>query len=46
MQILFSFLAKLLENIQYEAARIVFGAIRGTSYDRLREELGWEKLET
>lgn len=35
-----------LENIQYEAARVVTGAIRGTSYERLRFELGWEKIET
>ena len=38
--------AKLLENIQYKAACVVCGAIKGTSYDRFREELGWEKLET
>lgn len=37
-------LIQLLESIQYEASRVVCGAIKGTSYERLREELGWEKL--
>jgi hypothetical protein len=37
---------QLLESIQYEASRVVCGAIKGTSYERLREELGWQKLMT
>lgn len=33
-----------LENIQLQAARIVTGAPRGTSHDKLYNELGWSKL--
>jgi hypothetical protein len=34
----------LLESVQYEAAKVVTGAIKGTSASRLREELTWEEL--
>ena len=34
----------LLESVQYEAAKVVTGAIKGTSASRLREELAWEEL--
>ena len=37
---------QLLESIQYEASRVVSGAVKGTSYERPREELGWQKLMT
>ena len=30
---------QLLESIQYEASRVVSGAVKGTSYERPREEL-------
>jgi hypothetical protein len=36
----------LLEGVQLAAARIVTGAIRGTSHDKLYEETGWETLES
>ena len=38
--------AELLENVQYEAARVVSGAMRGTGRARVLRELAWEKLET
>ena len=34
-----------LEKLQLKAARIVCGAKKGTSHNRLYEELGWETLE-
>ena len=34
----------LLEHVQYEAAKIVTGAIKGTSKHRLALELGWEEM--
>ena len=36
----------LLENVQYEAAKIVTGAMKGTSKHRLIQEIGWEDLKT
>ena len=36
----------LLESVQYNAAKIITGAIKGTSARKLREELAWVKLET
>ena len=38
--------AHLLENIQYECARVVTGAIKGTSAGALMNELAWESLST
>ena len=38
--------AHLLENIQYESARVVTGAIKGTSAGALMNELAWESLST
>ena len=35
-----------LNKVQYEAAKIVSGAIHGTSYASLLEELGWETLNS
>ena len=35
----------LLEEVQLRAARIISGAIRGTSHVRIYEELCWEPLE-
>ena len=32
--------------MQYEAAKVVTGAIKGTSRQRLLEELGWESMKT
>ena len=34
----------LLESVQYESAKVVTGAIAGTSSKSLREELAWEEL--
>jgi hypothetical protein len=34
----------LLESVQYESAKVVIGAIVGTSSRRLRDELAWEEL--
>ena len=34
----------LLESVQYNAAKIITGAIKGTSARKLREELAWVKL--
>ena len=36
----------LLESVQYKAAKIITGAIKGTSARKLREELAWVKLKT
>ena len=38
--------SNILEGIQYEAARVVTGAIKGTSKGRLLNELCWEDLKT
>ena len=35
---------KKIEEIQYKAARIVSGAWKGTSYEKLYTNLGWESL--
>ena len=36
----------LLDTVQYEAARLVTGAIKGTSSARLYKELAWESLSS
>ena len=36
----------LLDSVQYEAARLVTGAIKGTSSARLYKELAWESLSS
>ena len=36
----------LIESIQYESARVVTGAMKGTSRSRLLEELSWEDMKT
>ena len=36
----------LLDSIQYEAARLVTGAIKGTSSARVYKELAWESLSS
>ena len=38
--------SNLLESVQYEAAKIVSGAIKGTSMKRLLEDTGWEEMKT
>ena len=38
--------AALLDSVQYEAARLVTGAIKGTSSARLYKELAWESLSS
>ena len=38
--------AALLDSVQYEAARLVTGVIKGTSSVRLYEELAWESLSS
>ena len=38
--------ASLLESIQYECARVLTGAIEGTSARALMNELAWESLST
>ena len=38
--------SRLLENIQYESARVVTGAMKGTSRTKLLNELGWEDLKS
>ena len=35
-----------LEHLQTRTARLVTGALYGTSSERLLEELGWDKLKT
>ena len=37
-------LTKRLESVQYSAALAVAGAWKGTSYDKLLDESGWEYL--
>ena len=37
---------KKIESVQYSAALAVTGAWKGTSRDRLYEELGWESLDS
>ena len=37
-------LTKRLESVQYSAALAVAGGWKGTSYDKLLDELGWEYL--
>ena len=37
-------LAKL-EKLQYQAAKLVIGALHLTSKDKLKVELGWESLK-
>ena len=36
----------LLEHVQYEAAKIVTEAMKGTSKQRLMQEIGWKDLKT
>ena len=36
----------LLESVQYEFAKVVTGAMKGTGYQKLLEELVWEDLKT
>ena len=36
----------LLESVQYEAAKLVTGAMKGTSQRKLLDELAWEELKT
>lgn len=36
--------AKMIENVQLSAARVVTGATRGTSHATIYEECGWERL--
>ena len=36
--------SKLLDSIQYDCAKVVTGAIKGTSARALMNELGWENL--
>ncbi len=36
--------SELLESVQYQSAKVVTGAIRGTSSNSLRAELAWEEL--
>ena len=35
-----------LNKVQYKAAKIVSGAMHGTSYDLLLKDLGWEPLKS
>ena len=37
-------MATRIESIQYEAARIITGAWKGTSIEKLYDDLGWETL--
>ena len=37
--------SELIESIQYEAARMVMGAMRGTSRSRLLHEVAWEEMK-
>jgi hypothetical protein len=36
----------LIDSIQYESARVVTGAMKGTSRSKLLEELSWEDMKT
>ena len=38
--------AALLDSVQYEAARLVTGALKGTSSARLYKELAWESISS
>ena len=35
----------MLENVQYEAARIVTGATKLVSIEKLMNDVGWDSLE-
>ena len=37
--------SELMESVQYEAARVVTGAMRGTSRSRLLHEVAWEEMK-
>lgn len=37
---------QMVEHIQYEAGRVVTGAMKGSSSNRLRNELAWEELKS
>ena len=37
--------SELIESVQYEAARMVMGAMRGTSRSRLLHEVAWEEMK-
>ena len=36
----------LLEHVQYEAAKIVHGAMKGTGKHRLMHKVRWERMST
>ena len=36
--------SELLESVQYQSARVLTGAIKGTSSNNLCQELAWEEL--
>ena len=36
----------LLEHVQYEAAKIVYGAMKGNGKHRLIQEVRWESMST
>ena len=36
----------IIESVQYEAAKVVTGVMKGTSKSRLMEELAWEDMGT
>ena len=36
----------LIEFVQYEAGKIVTGAMKGSSKARLLAEMGWEEMKT
>ena len=42
----FDNLCDLLESVQYEFAKLVTGAMKGTARQRFLEQLGWEDLKT
>ena len=37
--------SELIESVQYEAARVVTGAMRGTSRARLLHEVAWKEMK-
>ncbi len=39
-------LSDKLERVQYEAGRIICGALKNTSYEKIRIELGWPTLHS
>jgi hypothetical protein len=41
----FKLLKFVLEFVQYEAAKIVTGAMKGTSRHSLMQEIGWEDMK-